>query len=112
MVRELKELVGEPPHDCKALIKQRNCLAELDGNIDLGGICKMLCIFISVPEYSLLDLFRVYRVLEFSIDAMWIEVTSINLLEPVPESKCQHSSYSAVRTIAPPLRSVPSTSMH
>lgn len=87
MFHRLKEIVGEPPHDCKALISQRNCLAELDGDISWRGIWKMLWIFLRAPEHSLKDLFRVYEVLEFSIDTMWAHVTSINLLESVPELK-------------------------
>ena len=70
MVKKLKEKVGSPPHSCKALIQQRNCLAELDP-----------------PGHNIWDMMKVFKVLEFFAGAMWSKVTKINLIETVPELK-------------------------
>ena len=77
--------VGPPPHaDAKSLLVQRNLLAELDGDVSVRGILKQLRMFHSVPETSVFELFRVYKVVSFSLDAMWSEVTTLNLVESVP----------------------------
>jgi pimeloyl-ACP methyl ester carboxylesterase len=86
MVRELQK-IGPPPHNCDGLCKQRECLAELEGDVTLRELWKMIKIHISVPESSVLELFRFWKVLRFSIDATWTEVTQLNLAKSVPELK-------------------------
>lgn len=83
-VRDLKR-IGQPPHDCQALCTQRNWLAHLDGNTSFCAILQMMRIYASVPEASLSELFQFYDILKFSINAMWSEVTKINLMEAVPQ---------------------------
>jgi pimeloyl-ACP methyl ester carboxylesterase len=87
MENNLKNVVGKPPHDTKSLIKQRNHLANLDGDTSFSGIIKICRIFFSAPEHSIVDLLRFYEILEFNVESMWTEVTKINLLKSVPELK-------------------------
>jgi pimeloyl-ACP methyl ester carboxylesterase len=59
----------------------------LDGDLRLARLWKIFQIHLSDPESSLLELFRFWEVLRFSIDAMWTEVTQLNLVELVSELK-------------------------
>lgn len=85
MELDLKNFVGRPPHNSKSLIKQRNHLAKLDGDTSFGHVLRMCRIFVTAPEYSICDLLKFYKILEFNIELMWSEVTSENLVESVPE---------------------------
>lgn len=40
--------------------------------------------FLSVPELSIFDLWNLFRGFRFSLDAMWGEVSRINLIEVAP----------------------------
>lgn len=77
--------IGPPPHNCDALCVQRNLLADLEGDLTFDTVWKMIKIYSSVPETSLMDFIQFWKILTFSIDAMWQEVTSLNLLELVPK---------------------------
>ena len=76
---------GPPPHNADGCITQRTSLAALEGDTTILEGLKMAWIFLTVPEYSMSNLFRFYKELEFSIDATWSEVTAINLLKDVPK---------------------------
>jgi len=83
-IQQLKK-VGPPPHDVDGLCTQRNWLHELDDEMTLADIWQVLCMYHTVPEVSLCDLFRFWKVLHFSIEHMWSEVTQLNLNTVVPE---------------------------
>ena len=83
-LRELKK-VGPPPHDCNALCTQRKWLHQLDDDTSIAFLFQMLHMLRTVPETSVWDLFGFWKVLRFSIDAMWTEVTSLNLVSFIPE---------------------------
>lgn len=85
--RALRELqkVGPPPHDFYGLFTQRTWLAQLGGDMSFWNGMKMVYMHFKVPEASLKELFSFRKVLGFSIDAMWGEVTKINLVKLVPE---------------------------
>jgi pimeloyl-ACP methyl ester carboxylesterase len=86
-LRELKK-VGPPPHDCDGLCIQRKWLSELDGDTSFWNVMELIYMHLAVPESSLKDLFRFWKILRFSIDAMWSELTTeINLNVQVPELK-------------------------
>lgn len=84
MVRDLQR-IGPPPHTCDQLCKQRKCLADLDGDLTLHALLNMIKVHIHVPESSVLELFRFWKILRFSITAMWAELSQLNLLTLVPE---------------------------
>jgi pimeloyl-ACP methyl ester carboxylesterase len=86
MIQELQK-IGPPPHDCDQLCKQQECLVALEGDMTLRQLWKLIKIFVCVPESSVLELFRIRKVLRFSIDTMWTEVTQLNLMKSVPELK-------------------------
>jgi len=86
--RAVKKLrrIGPPPHDdAKSLLVQRNALAELDGDVSFKNVLRMIRMFHTVPETSVFEMFRVYKVMSFSLDAMWSKVTKLNLVNSVPE---------------------------
>ncbi len=79
--------IGPPPHDADALWTQRNVLQRLEGNLSPKAIWNLGRIFLEGPEYSLLDLPAFLRGFRFSLDAMWAEVSRMNLHELVAELK-------------------------
>jgi pimeloyl-ACP methyl ester carboxylesterase len=85
--RALRELhkVGPPPHDCNGLCTQRKWLSELQGDMSIWAALRILYMHLKVSEASVTDLFRFWKVLRFSVDAMWSEVTKINLVKQVSQ---------------------------
>lgn len=85
----LEELraIGPPPHDAEALWVQRNCLQRLEGKLDLREVWQLGRVFLEGPEYSLVDLPPLFRGFRFSLDAMWAEVSAmdLNVLAPALE---------------------------
>jgi len=81
--RELAAL-GPPPHTPEKLWIQRNWLARLEGGMSLRSMARMLRMILSVPESSLFEVPRVFRALRWSIEAMWGEVSRLNLFEAAP----------------------------
>ena len=84
IVRDL-ERAGPPPHNVDGCLTQRTSLATLEGDTSTWKVLQMVWLFISVPEYSLRNLFRFFKELDLSIDASWSEVTGINLVKDVPK---------------------------
>lgn len=84
--KALKKLrsIGPPPHTAKALFAQRTCLQRLDGRLNPKTLWNVGRILIGRPEYSILDLPNLLRGFRFSIDAMWTEVSKLNLMKAAP----------------------------
>lgn len=78
------EAIGPPPHDCDGLCTQRKWLAELDGDTSFAFLFQLLHMLHKVPETSVWDLFSFWKLLRFSIDPMWTELTALNLVTSVP----------------------------
>jgi len=83
-VRELREL-GGPPYSAEALWTQRTWSQRLDGQLSPSAMIGMARAFVGPAETSLFDLGDVMRGFRFSLDAMWGEVSEIDLIERVPE---------------------------
>lgn len=83
-VLEKLRTIGPPPHDADALWIQRNALQRLVGNLTPRTLWNLGRIFLQGPEYSVLDLPGFLRGFRFSLDAMWAEVSQMNLNELVP----------------------------
>jgi pimeloyl-ACP methyl ester carboxylesterase len=76
------EAIGPPPHTAKELWIQRNELSRLEGRMRPRELWKLARAALS--ESSILELPRLFRGLRFSLEAMWEEVSSLNLLELAP----------------------------
>ena len=79
----LREM-GPPPHGPKDLLRERTWVQRLDGQLSPRMIWEMGKVVLGVPESSFLELPTVYRAFRFTLDAMWTEVSKLNLLELAP----------------------------
>jgi pimeloyl-ACP methyl ester carboxylesterase len=84
--KALEELraIGPPPHSASDLFKERTWLSRFAGNQGVGALWNLAQTFRRVPELSILDLANLMRGFRFSLDAMWAEVSRLNLVEAVP----------------------------
>lgn len=82
-VQALRE-IGPPPHTADRLWVQRRLLARFESGLPLW---KLLQVVVSVPESSLCALLDVYLGFRFSLDAMWAEVSALNLVQAAPALK-------------------------
>jgi len=84
--KTLKKLraIGPPPHTAKSLWTQRTCLQHLEGKLDARALWNVGRILFGRPESSIFDLPDLMRGFRFSLEAMWAEVSNLNLLKAVP----------------------------
>jgi pimeloyl-ACP methyl ester carboxylesterase len=84
--RALKQLraIGPPPHNASRLWTERTWLQRLEGNLGARALWKMGRIFLGGPESSIFDLPSLVRGFRFSLDAMWAEVSTLNLVTVEP----------------------------
>jgi len=84
--RALKALqrIGPPPHGADALFTERTWLQILDGQLRPRELWKMLRVALGTPESSLFEVRPTLRAFRAVIDAMWPEVSKLNLLELAP----------------------------
>jgi pimeloyl-ACP methyl ester carboxylesterase len=85
----LKKLraIGPPPYPAKSVFVERSVVSRLDGQMRLGIIWKAGRALFGRPESSIFDLANLLRGFGFTLDAMWPEVSTLNLLELVPVLK-------------------------
>jgi pimeloyl-ACP methyl ester carboxylesterase len=76
--------IGPPPHTVEHMLTERTCVSRLDGLMSARSMWKLGRILLGTRESSLRDLPNTYRGFRFSLDAMWAEVTRLNLLESAP----------------------------
>ena len=81
-LRELRAM-GPPPYGVDALFRERMWLQRFDGQLRPRELWKWLRAFLGSGEYSVLDLAKVMRGFRFSMQAMWNEVSTVNLLTSV-----------------------------
>jgi len=81
-----KELraIGPPPHTASSLWKERTWLQRLEGKMGARVMWNMGRIGLGGPESSMFDLPNLLRGFRFSLDAMWAEVSALNLLKLAP----------------------------
>jgi pimeloyl-ACP methyl ester carboxylesterase len=84
--KALKELnaIGPPPYCASSLLKERTWLQRFEGQLRPGALWKMIRIFLGGPESSIFDLAKLLKGFQFSFNAMWDEVSRINLLKDAP----------------------------
>ncbi len=85
-LKALKKLrdIGPPPYDGKAVMTERTTMQRLDGQLSPRAIWGILRVLFS-GESSLLDAPAFYRGFRFSLDAMWAEVSALDLNKLVPK---------------------------
>ena len=84
--KALKQLraIGPPPHTAKSLWTQRTWLSRLEGHLRAKTLWSLGRIVLGGPERSIFDLPNLLRGFRFSLDAMWAEVSRMNLMNVVP----------------------------
>jgi len=73
--------IGPPPYGAASLWTERTWLQRLEGQLGLRSVWNMGRILLGRPESSILDLPNVMRGFRFSLDAMWDEVSRLDLTE-------------------------------
>src|SRR6202051_62780 len=84
--KAIKQLraIGLPPHTAKRLWVQRAWLDRVEGHPGGMSLWKFGRIILGGPESSIFDLANIRRGFTFSLDAMWAEVSALNLMKVVP----------------------------
>jgi pimeloyl-ACP methyl ester carboxylesterase len=84
--KALKELrtIGPPPHTASRLWTERTWLQRFEGQMGGRALWNFGRIVFGRPESSIFDLPNVLRGFRFSLDAMWAEVSALNLRKLVP----------------------------
>ena len=77
--------IGPPPYPASSVFKERTWVQRLDGQLSPKALWKFGRIALGGAESSILDLPRQYRGFRFSMNAMWDEVSALNLLDAAPE---------------------------
>jgi pimeloyl-ACP methyl ester carboxylesterase len=75
--------MGPPPHGRKDLMSERTWVQRLDGQLGPRALWKMGRMILGMPD-SILALPKALRGFRFTLDAMWDEVSALNLLELAP----------------------------
>ena len=76
--------IGPPPHDAKALWTQRTALSRLEGMMRPPALWTSIRAAVGAPESSVLELRPSLRAFRSSIEAMWPEVSALDLNELAP----------------------------
>jgi pimeloyl-ACP methyl ester carboxylesterase len=85
-VRKLRT-IGPPPYPARSVFVERTVVSRIDGQMRLGIIWKVGRALFGRPESSILDLPGLVKGFGFTLDAMWAEVSKLNLLKLVPALK-------------------------
>ena len=81
---EALRAIGPPPYCAASLLKERTWIQRIDGLVTPRALWHMVRLVLGGPESSIFDLPNILRGFRFSIEAMWPEVSTLNLLERVP----------------------------
>jgi|SRR5829696_1190717 len=76
--------IGPPPYNADSLWTERTWLQRFDGQLSPRALWNWGRIAVNGPEASIVDLPNLMRAFRFSLDAMWADVSRINLLEVAP----------------------------
>ena len=84
--KALKELhaIGPPPYPASAVFKERTWLQRFEGQLKPRALWRFGKIALSGTESSIFDLPNQLRGFRFSMDAMWPEVSQLDLLTAAP----------------------------
>jgi pimeloyl-ACP methyl ester carboxylesterase len=76
--------IGPPPYSARAVMAERTWVQRLDGHLKPKDVLGAGRALFGGPESSLIDLPNLLRGFRFTLDAMWPEVSQLNLVERVP----------------------------
>jgi pimeloyl-ACP methyl ester carboxylesterase/membrane protease YdiL (CAAX protease family) len=79
--------IGPPPYPAANVFVERTILNRMDGQMRPGILWKAGRALFGRPESSLLDLPNLVRGFRFTMDAMWAEVSTLNLVALAPTFK-------------------------
>ena len=79
--------IGPPPYPARSVFVERTALSRMDGQMRPGILWKAGRALFGRPESSIFDLPNLVRGFGFTLDAMWAEVSKLNLLKLVPVLK-------------------------
>ena len=79
--------IGPPPHPAKSVFVERRVVTRLTGQMRLGILWNAGRALFGRPESSIFDLPNLFRGFGFTLDAMWAEVSKLNLLTRAPVLK-------------------------
>jgi pimeloyl-ACP methyl ester carboxylesterase len=85
--RALRKLraIGTPPYPAKAVFTERTLVSRFEGQMRPRAVWKLGRAVLSSRESSIFELPVAMRAFRWSMDAMWPEVSQLNLIELVPE---------------------------
>lgn len=76
--------IGPPPHTAQGLFTERTVVARLEGQMRPKAMLRLGRRVLGGPESSILSLLTTMRAFRFTLDAMWDEVSRLNLIDRVP----------------------------
>lgn len=76
--------IGPPPYPASSVFKERTWLQRLDGQLSPRALWNLRRVVFGGTESSILDLPKQFRGFRFVMDAMWDEVSTLNLLAAAP----------------------------
>jgi pimeloyl-ACP methyl ester carboxylesterase len=82
-IRKLRG-IGPPPYPAKAVFTERTWLSRFEGQMRPRALWKVGRAVLGAHESSIFELPRTWRGFRFSMDAMWAEVSRLNLIELAP----------------------------
>jgi pimeloyl-ACP methyl ester carboxylesterase len=84
--RALKKLhaIGPPPYTAEALLTERMLVSRFEGRMRPRSLWRVMRAVLGDRESSIFELPSAMRGFRFSLDAMWSDVSRLNLLEQVP----------------------------
>jgi pimeloyl-ACP methyl ester carboxylesterase len=82
-IRKLQS-IGPPPYSADAVFTERTWLSRFEGRMRPQSLWKIARAVLGARESSILELPGAMRGFRFSMNAMWAEVSRLNLIELVP----------------------------
>jgi pimeloyl-ACP methyl ester carboxylesterase len=82
-VRKLRA-IGPPPYPAGAVFTERTWVVRFEGGMRPRALWKVGRAVLGARESSILELPNAMRAFRFSMDAMWAEVSRLNLIELAP----------------------------
>jgi len=77
--------IGPPPYGADAVFTERTWSMRLEGGMRPQALWKMCQALLGGRESSIFELPRAWRGFHFTMDAMWPEVSRLNLIDLVPK---------------------------
>ncbi len=76
--------IGPPPYGPQSLWTERTWLQRLEGQLSPRSLWRLARVVLGSKESSILEVPRAFRAFRLTLEAMWTEVSRLNLLELAP----------------------------